>query len=232
VNRALSALNTITENKVIGGYAIGGAIAASYYIEAAATEDIDAFVFMVPEPGSFLIGLGPIYKALIELGGEPIKEHIKIGNWLVQILPDTTKLVGEAIANSISANLFGVPTKVFSPEYICAIALETGRFKDFNRVGMFIEQKQVDLIKLEILVNRFGLQSQYARVTTGINAPIIPINTNETLSGWSDNQLTEAKEYIVRSKASMRNYTRSLSWEEKIASIERMKEIKQNWSRK
>jgi hypothetical protein len=47
VDEALQALNRIAADGVIGGYAIGGAVGASFYISAAQTEDLDAFVSSV-----------------------------------------------------------------------------------------------------------------------------------------------------------------------------------------
>ena len=41
MKKALLALNSIRKSGVIDDYAIGGAIAASFYIEAVNTEDID-----------------------------------------------------------------------------------------------------------------------------------------------------------------------------------------------
>ena len=49
------------------------------------------------------------------------------------------------------------------PEYLVAVALQTGRNKDINRVREFIKHKKVDLKALEILVERFGLNDQWQR---------------------------------------------------------------------
>ena len=44
MHQALRVLNELVEEGVIPRYAIGGAIAASFYIEAQATADLDVFV--------------------------------------------------------------------------------------------------------------------------------------------------------------------------------------------
>ena len=165
MKEALVALNTITQEGVIGGYAIWGAIGASFYIEATSTEDIDAFVFLAPAKGSSLISLAPIYDALTKIGGVVEKEHVRFGNWPVQILPAYKLLVEDALRGSQAVEFSGVPTRIFTPEYLCAIALDTGRTKDYYRVAMFIEQGAVDMNLLRSLVDRHGLSAKVKNVS-------------------------------------------------------------------
>ncbi len=165
MKEALVALNTITQDGVIGGYAIGGAIGASFYIEATNTEDIEAFVFLAPAKGSSLISLAPIYDALKKIGGVIEKEHVRFGNWPVQILPAYKPLVEDALRESQVVEFTGVPTRIFTPEYLCAIALDTGRTKDYYRVAMFIEQGAVDMNLLRSLVDRYGLSAKVKNVS-------------------------------------------------------------------
>ena len=166
---ALVALNTIEKNGVIGKYAIGGAIGASFYIEATATEDIDAFVFMQPAEGSLLLSLTPIYNALIALGGVVVEEHIQIGQWKIQILPAYNELVEDALNDAIEVEYAGIPTRVFTPEYTCAIALHTKRDKDFLRVGMFISQREVDLSLLKKYIVQYGLEEEIKNVANWVD---------------------------------------------------------------
>lgn len=161
---ALLALNAITQAGVIGGYAIGGAIGASFYIEATSTEDIDVFVFLSPEENVLLISLSPIYEALTKLGGIVDKEHVRFGNWPVQILPAYKPLIEEALRESVKVEFSGVPTRIFTPEYTCAIALDTGRTKDYFRVAMFIEQSAVNMDLLGDIVKRYGLSEKVGHV--------------------------------------------------------------------
>lgn len=44
MQEVLQALNHLVADGIIESYAIGGAIAASFYIKAVQTEDVDAFV--------------------------------------------------------------------------------------------------------------------------------------------------------------------------------------------
>lgn len=160
----IRALNKIKVAGVISDYAIGGAIAASFYIEAVNTEDIDAFVFMSAPEGSLLLSLSPIYEALIHLGGVIKKEYIYFGDWPLQILPAYNDLMEEAVIEAQSATFQGEPVRILSPEFLCAVALDTKRLKDFFRVASFIEQHAVSKRKLIRLVEKYELSEQTVRV--------------------------------------------------------------------
>lgn len=160
MREALKALNQLVTDGVIENYAIGGAIGASFYIEAAATEDIDAFVFLAPSSNSLLVSLTPIYEALKAQGGIVDREYVRFGDWPVQILTDANDLVAEAIREAVDVDFDGVPTRVFQPEHLCAIALELGRSKDYLRVTMFFEQGAVDRSKLDEVLARYELSNK------------------------------------------------------------------------
>lgn len=83
---ALKALNRLVATGVIPSYAIGGAIGASFYIEAQATEDLDIFV-VLPQSTRGLLSLSPIYAACVAEGGVIEGEYVRFGAWPVQILP-------------------------------------------------------------------------------------------------------------------------------------------------
>ncbi|HEX5431420.1 MAG TPA: hypothetical protein VFW83_05610 [Bryobacteraceae bacterium] len=160
---ALEALNHLLADRVIENYAIGGAIGASFYLPAMQTEDIDVFVFLPPAAGR-LVTLTPVYDALKAQGGEIEGEHIHFGNWPVQILTDANALIAEAIREAVVTDYDGVTTRVFTPEHLCAIALATGRSKDYARVMLFVDEKEVELERLSVLAARFGLSDRLMRV--------------------------------------------------------------------
>jgi len=171
MEKVLMALNEIVAEGVISSYAIGGAIGASFYIESVNTTDVDAFVFMTPELGG-LLSLSPIYETLKAKGGIVSGEHIVIGEWPIQILPAYKPLVEKALEHAIDTTYKGIPTKVFSPEYTCAIALDTGRAKDYARVFSFIEQDQVQISKLWKLVGIYNLKDKL--INNVVNWPGVP----------------------------------------------------------
>ena len=164
MKQALTALNTLVDRGVICQYAIGGAIAASFYIEATATEDIDVFVVLQPASGSQLLSLIPIYDELKKLGGVVQGEYIKLGNWPVQILPAYKQIIEDALEESVVVEYHEIPTRIFTAEYLCAIALDTKRMKDYYRVGMFIEQEAVDVHVLKRHIEKYGLEESVKKV--------------------------------------------------------------------
>ena len=166
---ALRALNQLVANHVIERYAIGGAIGASFYIEAMQTEDIDVFVFLAPSAGS-LLSLTPVYDALVALGGTIEREYIRFAEWPVQILPDANDLVREAIRTALETEFDGIPTRVFTAEHLCAVALKTGRTKDYLRVVMFLEQNAVNLNVLGDILARHDLTDRLARAKSMIES--------------------------------------------------------------
>jgi hypothetical protein len=144
-------------------YAIGGAIGASFYLPAMQTEDLDVFVFLPASSGPLVI-LTPVYRALEAQGGKVEREYVRFGNWPVQILIDANSLIAEAIRDAVDTDYDGVPTRVFTAEHLCAIALQTGRTKDYARVTMFLEENEVNLKGLWALTARFGLSERLTHV--------------------------------------------------------------------
>ncbi len=122
---------------VIGKYAIGGAVGATFYLEPSATLDVDIFVTL------------------------PTASGVVLGGWPVQFLPPSDALDHEALAGAISTEVEGVKTWVMTAEHLVAIALRTGRAKDYNRVLQFIEQRAVDRGKLQNILQRYGLASRW-----------------------------------------------------------------------
>jgi len=163
VRAALEALNRLVAEGVIDNYAIGGAIGASFYLPAMQTEDLDVFVFLPASSGP-LVTLTPVYEALKAQGGEVEGQYVRFGKWPVQILTDANALIAEAIREAADTDYDGVPTRVFTPEHLCAIALQTGRSKDFARVILFLDENEVDREKLAALAVRFGLSDRLTRV--------------------------------------------------------------------
>lgn len=157
----IESINQMQADGIIGKYAIGGAVGATFYLEPAATLDIDIFVVLPTAPGSILLSLSPLYDYLRERGEVVEDEHIKIGGWPVQFLPPGNALEREAVAESVATTVDGAPTWVMSAEHLAAIALRTGRPKDHNRILQFFEQGAVDKKKLHIMIERHNLTGKW-----------------------------------------------------------------------
>jgi hypothetical protein len=160
VKRTLEMLKQMQADGVISHYAIGGAVAATFYLEPAATMDVDVFV-LLPHPSGALVSLSPIYEYLKAHGGIEDREHIVIGDWPVQFLVPANELEREAVAASIPVDVEGVRTWVMLAEHLVAIALSTGRAKDHIRVLQFIKDKTVDHVMLRAILEKHGLLSKW-----------------------------------------------------------------------
>jgi hypothetical protein len=156
MRRTLETLLQLRREGFFERFAIGGAVAAAYFVEAVVTEDLDVFAFL-KRGSSGLIDLEPLYERLRQLGGEPQDEHVVIAGWPVQILPPYSPLVEEAVRSARDCRYEDLVVPVLAPEYLCAIALQTGRPKDFARVHSFMEADAVDTGRLKALVERFSL---------------------------------------------------------------------------
>jgi hypothetical protein len=65
----IEAINQMQADGVIGKYAIGGAVGATFYLEPTATVDLDVFVAL-PSTGGGLLSLEGIYDYLKARGGK------------------------------------------------------------------------------------------------------------------------------------------------------------------
>lgn len=162
MERTLEVLDRLVAEGVIGPYAIGGAIAAYKYVEAAFTEDLDILVSFEDQGG--MISLAPVFHRLEALGYvEFQREGLMIEGWPVQFLPVASELDRQALATAVALSqpaAAGRPTgmsRVLLPHYLVAIALKVGRPKDLLRVQQFLEEQAVDLSALSALVREHNL---------------------------------------------------------------------------
>ena len=162
MKETLEAIHRMRADGVIGAYAIGGAVGATFYLEPMATMDVDVFVSF-KETGSGLISLAPIYAYLKAKGYELRGEYVVIGGWPVQFLPSADALGEEAVAEAVAAEVEGSPTRVMTAEHLVAIALQLGRAKDHARILQFTEAGVLDTGKLDSILDRHGLREKWTR---------------------------------------------------------------------
>lgn len=162
MEKTLSVINKMEKEGIIGRYAIGGAVAATKYIEPVQTFDLDIFVIF-PISKSGLISMSPVYDYLSRLGYTAEGEFVNIEGWPVQFLPVYNPLTEEAMEKVIEVEFGETPTRVFSAEYLAAIMIETGRPKDFARLTHFFEFDSVDKSVLEDIVARHGLKGEWEK---------------------------------------------------------------------
>ena len=163
LKQTLAIINQMQAAGIIGRYAIGGAVGATFYLEPAATVDVDVFVDIHAPPGQFIATPKPIYDYLTARGCKAEGEYLVIEGWPVQFLPPTGPLVEEAIAGARETDVEGERTYVFSAEHLVAIALQTGRAKDKARILQFAEAGVLDQQRLNDILKRHRLLDRWER---------------------------------------------------------------------
>lgn len=163
MKETLEVIHHLRAEGVIGAYAIGGAVGATFYLEPVATLDVDVFVAFEKQAGAPLISLEPIYRYMKAKGYALRGEYVVIGNWPVQFLPTSDALGEEAVANAVEVEVEGTPTRVMTAEHLVAIALQLGRAKDHARVVQFVEAGVLDMARLHAILDRHGLTDKWTR---------------------------------------------------------------------
>ena len=161
MEKVIQVLNRMQADGVIEKFAIGGGIAAIYYLEPYQTDDIDVFFLPVVVGESGLVSLEPIYSYLAKLGYYPIKEGILIEDWPVQFVSPFKPVQEEAVIQARRVVYGNTPTLIFSPEHLAAELLRSGRPKDHARVIGLIQSKQVDMGIFQDIVHRHDLDDQW-----------------------------------------------------------------------
>jgi DNA-binding Lrp family transcriptional regulator len=163
IKEVIETINRMQADGVIERYAIGSAVAATFYLEPVATLDVDVFVEFHTEPGSQMISPEPIFRYLRDRGCAMEGEHVVIAGWPIRFLPAGSALVQEALAKAVEKDVEETPVRVFTAEHLAAIALETGRAKDKVRVVQFIEADGIDLDQVQEILTRHGLDGAWAQ---------------------------------------------------------------------
>lgn len=162
IRDTIATINQMQADAVIGRYAIGGAVGATFYLEPITTLDVDVFVAFQTEPGQ-LINLTPIYDYLAARGCPAEGEYVMIAGWPVQFLPPGSALVEEAVAGAVQRDIDGVAAGVFTAEHLAAIALQVGRAKDKARLLQFIEADALDMARFQSILRRHALGEHWRR---------------------------------------------------------------------
>jgi len=160
MEQTLKVLNALERDGVLGRYAIGGAMGATFYVEPLLTFDLDVFV-LLPQSDSGLITLSPLYEALRERGYQEEAECVLIEGVPVQFLPVYSALLEEALREAHETLYEQTPARVLRAEHLIAICVQTGRDKDRQRVRTFLEQASLDRSLLADTLQRHGLEAKF-----------------------------------------------------------------------
>jgi len=160
VKRTLQTLNELEREGVFPRYAIGGAMAATFYVEPLLTFDLDVFILLQPKTTG-LISLTAIYEALRARGYREENECVLIEGVPVQFLPAYNSLIEEALNQAQGILYEDVPARVLRSEHLVAICLQTGRSKDRERVRILREQAKLDMNFLAAVLKRYDLEEKW-----------------------------------------------------------------------
>lgn len=160
MEKSLRIINQMQREGLFEKYAIGGGIAALFYIEPFATFDLDIFIILSGNSGLF-VSLAPLYEWLKKRGYKAIKEQVVIEGIPVQFIPVYNDLLKEAVLNAVKKKYKNTTTFVLRPEYLIAIMLQTNRPKDRERMIRVLEQTDISYEFLEQILNEHNLLTTY-----------------------------------------------------------------------
>lgn len=158
-----AAINELRDAGVVERYALGGAVAANFYVEPAFTRDVDIFVALQAPTGFSLLTLEPIHDFFRARGCAIEGEGVIVAGWPVQFLPDDSPLAKEAIDQAIELDLDGTPVTVFTAEHLAAIALKLGRAKDKTRLVQLWQSRVLDERRFSEILERHQLDDAWLR---------------------------------------------------------------------
>ena len=161
MKKTFSVLNDLKKKGLIHDYAIGGGIAAVFYIEPVLTYDLDVFILLSDEKD--MQPLSAVYEYLKMKGFLPKQEQIVIEGIPVQFLPAYTELLREAVTEAQVIDYQGTTTRVMTVEHLLAIMLQTGRPKDRERFFKVMEEARIDSGTLSRILDRFVLQDKFKK---------------------------------------------------------------------
>ena len=150
----LLAANGLVATDLIEDWALGGALAAIYYVEPFTTYDAD--IFFIPKDKGLTAGIPAIYAHLQAEGWQIEREHLLIRGFPVQFLA-ASALTEEAVREAERLDYEGVPAKLFRAEHIVAIAASVGRAKDKARIEQLLQQADLDKSYLADVLQRHKL---------------------------------------------------------------------------
>ena len=151
----LRAANDLVSAKLVKDWALGGALAAVYYVEPFSTYDAD--IFFIPADKGLTAGIPAIYAHLKAEGWQVEGEHLLVRGFPVQFLA-ASGLTEEAVLEAERIEFEGVPARIFRAEHLVAIAASVGRQKDKARIEQLLQQANVDKTKLENILQRHKLR--------------------------------------------------------------------------
>lgn len=160
MDKAIKVINEMLSKGIMKKYAVGGAVAAIFYVEPILTYDLDVF-FEPAEGNEDLLALSSVYDYLKGKGYKTEKEHILIEGIPVQFLPIYNELVEDAVDNARRLKYRNTTVNVLTQEYLIAIMIQTSRPKDKERIAKFLDEGNADETHLEKILEKHNLKTAF-----------------------------------------------------------------------
>jgi len=160
MDKAIKVINEMLSKGIVKKYAVGGAVAAIFYVEPILTYDLDVF-FEPSEGNDGLLALSSVYDHLKRKGYKVEKEHIIVEGIPVQFLPIYNDLVEEAVDNAARLKYRDTTVNVLTQEYLIAIMIQTARPKDKERIVKFLDEGNFDETQLEKILEKHDLKTAF-----------------------------------------------------------------------
>jgi len=161
-------LNNLVKKGIVEKYAIGGAVAVIFYTETINTKDIDVFVTThVTRSKTGIVHLGSIYEHLKKAGYKMEGQYFIIDGIPVDFIAAYDDLTLEAVDKAVNRLYDKIKVKVFQPEYLIAIALQTGRPQDLRKINLLMTETKLDEKLLKDILKRHSLTEKWRRCTHG-----------------------------------------------------------------
>lgn len=154
----LKLMNGMKKEGLIKDYALFGAMAVAMYDEAISTMDFDMVVAM--EQDGF-VNMAPIYQYIVNAGYRMEGLHFIIGDVpldIVVIKNDPNDILYDALKHAQSIKTDIGTAKVFTPDYLAAIALSVGRKKDYRKVDLLLNSITSDFSRI---LKKYGLTKKW-----------------------------------------------------------------------
>lgn len=168
MKKTIRILNGLIKKGIVEKYAIGGAVAVIFYTETINTKDVDVFVTThVTRSNTGIIHIGSIYEHLKKAGYGMEGQYFIIEGIPVDFIAAYDDLTMEAVDNAADRLYDKVKVKVFKPEYLIAIALQTGRPQDLRKIDLLKTQAKLNKELLKDVLKRYGLIEKWKRHADG-----------------------------------------------------------------
>jgi len=166
----IEVLNELQRDGVFSRYAIGGAMGAIFYTEPFLTFDVDVFVLHPLQENEHDVRGRRWVDCIGRVVTRPSDREIAsqcvvIEGVPVQFLPAYNSLIEEALNQAQDTTYENVSTRILRSEYLVAIALQTGRSKDRERVRILREQAKLDMNLLAAILKRHQLEEKWKQWT-------------------------------------------------------------------